>query len=225
MSEVEKTIQEEVNRYKEINKYGLKLNEQEVPLPPVPGEEGAAPADPAGGIPDLPPPAGDEDVADVPPADEETPEEEPVDPAEDDETEEIDITDLVNMTKNIKQELEKDKTDDSGVSQQMNGVFAKLGELEGKLGEMDQIIGKIDDLGQKVENIKPPTPQEKLEMRSLDSYPFNENPDEFFSKKQEEMKKSGKNEYVLTKDDIENYNKEEIKQSFNDRLNDDEIYT
>lgn len=221
MSEIEKQIQEEVSRHNQINKYAIDLTEQAPALPPPP----VPPAPPAQGGPL-------DDMAGVPPTPEEEPlpapgeepEEEPVDPVEDDETEEIDITDLVNMTKNIKQELEKGKMDDPGATNQMNDVFAKLGELEGKLGEMDQIITKIDELGEKVEEIKPATPQEKLEMRSLDSYPFNEKPDDFFDEKQEEMKKAGKNEYVLTKDDIENYNKEEIKQSFNDRLNQDDLH-
>ena len=145
MSEVAKKIQEEVDRYNEINKYGIKLNEQTEDLPPLPGGEGGNPAGELEGLPPLP---GGENSQDIPaPEGEETPEEEPVDPAEDDETEEIDITDLVNITKNIKQELESNKSGDTGVTQKMDGVFAKLGELESKLGEMDQIIGKIDELG------------------------------------------------------------------------------
>jgi len=222
MNKLEKEIQEEVNRYKEINKYTLDLNEQAPMLPPLPGAEGEDPNAPVADIPPVPGAEGEE----TPPAPDESGDEEveePVDPAEDDTTEEIDITDLVNMTKNIKQELESNKTEDGGVTQQMTDVFSKLTELEAKLGEMDQIISKIDELGAKVENMKPPTPQEKLEMRSLDSYPYNQKPDEFFSQKQEEMRKSGKNQYILTKDDIENYNKDEIRQSFNDRLNNDKI--
>jgi len=87
--------------------------------------------------------------------------------------------------------------------------------LEGKLGEMDSVLAKIDQLGAQIEDAKPPTPVEKLEMRSLDSYPFNKKPDEFFHDKKEEMKKSGKNEYVLTKGDVENYGKYDMMKSFN----------
>lgn len=136
-------------------------------------------------------------------------------PTTDDSTEEMDITDLVNMTKNIKQQLDNTKNDNSGVTQKMDDVFSKLGELEAKLGEMDQVLSKIDELGSKIQQMKPPTPVEKLEMRSLDSYPFNQKPEEFFNQKQGEMKASGKNEYVLTKDDIENYGRGEIMKSFN----------
>jgi hypothetical protein len=130
-------------------------------------------------------------------------------------TEEVDVTDLVNMTKNIKNELEASKGEQSGVMQQMDAVFSKLDDLEAKLSNMDAVIAKIDQLGAKIDDAKPQTPQEKLEMRSLDSYPFNEKPQEFFAHKQEEMRASGKNEYVLTKSDIENYSKEDLSQSFN----------
>jgi hypothetical protein len=130
-------------------------------------------------------------------------------------TEEVDVTDLVNMTKNIKNELEASKGEQSGVMQQMDAVFSKLDDLEAKLSNMDAVIAKIDQLGAKIDDVKPQTPQEKLEMRSLDSYPFNEKPQEFFAHKQQEMRASGKNEYVLTKNEVENYSKEHLAQSFN----------
>ncbi len=234
MSELKRKLQEEVNRYKEINKYALSLTEQAAPPKPVPpppaGEDplaGGAPIPPVGGEIPLPP-AGEAPAPTdtTPPADDTTaplaPEEGGAEeePAADDTTEDIDVTELVNMTKNIKQELENSKQDNSGVIEKMDGVFNKLSELEGKLAEMDGIISKIDELGAKVEGMKPPTPVEKLEMRSIDSAPFNEKPQEFFAKKQDEMRASGKNEYVLTKDDVLNYNKEDIKKSFNDKLDD-----
>ena len=136
-------------------------------------------------------------------------------PESDDTTEELDITDLVNMTKSIKQGLENKTEDNSGVIQKMEDVFTKLSDLGNKLGEMDKIIQKIDQLGAQVQQMKPPTPVEKLEMRSLDSYPFNEKPSEFFANKQGEMKASGKNDYVLTKDDVQNYARSEVRNSFN----------
>ena len=52
-------------------------------------------------------------------------------------------------------------------------------------------------------------------MRSLDSGPFNQKPQQFFNDKQEEMRRSGKNEYVLTKGDVENYGKYDMMKSFN----------
>ena len=71
------------------------------------------------------------------------------------------------------------------------------------------------------EELKPSTPVEKLEMRSLDSYPFNEKPQEFFNHKMGDMQKSGKNEYILTKDEVENY-PVDIKNTFNENGEEDE---
>ena len=230
---IKKQIQEELKRYLEINKYTTELlHEQVVPpeqedkLPTEPGVGGATPPPPpspdAGGMPapdagGMPSPEGDlPPIGDTPPTG--------GDLGGDDSTEEIDITDLVNMTKNIKQQLDAKTNDDSGTIQKMDAVFAKLDDLSAKLGEMDSVIAKIDELGAKVEQMKPPTPVEKLEMRSLDSYPFNQNPTDFFNQKQGEMRASGKNEYVLTKDDVENYAKNEIVNSFNKPAEEDQEY-
>ncbi len=233
---LEKKLQEELNRYKAINKYGkTMIMEQEAP-------EAAAP-DPAL---DTPPAPEAEPALDTPPADAGIPANPALDtpPSPDagmdmgadpgmdagmdagsapemDSTEEIDITDLVDMTKSIKKDLENHTQDQGSVVAKMDDVFSKLGELETKLAEMDNLVAKIDGLGSKIEQMKPQTPQEKLEMRSLDSYPFNEKPQEFFAHKQGEMQASGKNEYVLTKDDIENY-PDDIKGTFNPENEEDE---
>ena len=98
----------------------------------------------------------------------------------------------------------------------MDDVFTKLNDLEQKLAGMDNIIAKIDQLGHEVKEMKPETPQEKLELRSLDSGPFKQKLSDFFVDKQEEMRQAGKNEYVLTTDEVEEYSPEEVKTSFND---------
>ena len=222
---LEQKLQEELNRYKAINQYGkTMIMEQEVP-----------PADPAAGAP----PAPDAGLAaGVPPADPGT-EAPPADPAAgaptdpgapaegapgalpESDTQELDITDLVDMTKSIKKDLDSHKQDNTSVINKMEDVFTKLNDLELKLGEMNQVMAKIDELGAKVQQMKPETPVEKLEMRSLDSYPFNEKPQQFFNHKQQEMKQSGKNEYVLTKDDVTNYDSQ-INKSFNPEEEEDE---
>ena len=187
MSQIEKKLLEEISRFRAINKYANNLlNEQDAP-----------PAD-------LPPVD-----AGVPPMDMGTP------PAESD-TEEIDITDLVNMTKSIKKDVDDSKSENLGVNQKMDSVFTKLTDLEQKLSQMDSVIDRIDQLGTKIDSMKEKTPEEKLELRSLDSYPFNQNPQEFFNQKQGEMRASGKNDYVITKQDINDYSKDIIKNSFND---------
>jgi hypothetical protein len=216
-------------RYREINKYTENfITEQAVPAPPPPAADPnvAPPLDDPNALP--PAPGGEETL---PPVDELPAEGEPEgeidpmadvegDPTTDDTTEEIDITDLVNMVKDVKKQMDEPQGDSPEELQKMDGIFSKLGELEGKLGEMDSVLAKIDQLGAQIEDAKPPTPVEKLEMRSLDSYPFNKKPDEFFSEKKDEMKKSGKNEYVLTKGDVENYGKYDMMKSFNPAVDD-----
>jgi hypothetical protein len=77
------------------------------------------------------------------------------------------------------------------------------------------LVTKINDLENKLEKYRPKTPQEKLELRSLDSGPFQQKLSDFFVDKQEEMEKSGKNEYVLTTDDVEDFSNNQIEGTFN----------
>ncbi len=202
---LEKKLQEEIERFKSINRYTDKLiMEQEVP-PPPPG--------------DVPPPPPPGDVPPPPPADAGAP---PLPPTGG-ETEEIDITDLVNMTKSVKKELEDGKQDNTSVLNKMDDLFTKLNDLEQKLSQMDMVMDRINKLDMKMDTLKQKTPEEKLEMRSLDSYPFNQNPQQFFASKQDQMRDSGKNEYVLTKDEVENYSNDLIKKSFNPDQENDEF--
>jgi hypothetical protein len=210
---LEQKLQEELNRYKAINKYGkTMIMEQDAPVDP------AAPIDPAA----IPPADPTLDPAAMPPADPAAPIDPAAAPGETDTTEEIDITDLVNMTKSLKKDVEDNKNENGDVIGKMDDVFTKLSDLESKLSQMDQVMAKIDELGAKVDASKPKTGVEKLEMRSLDSYPFNEKPQEFFAHKQGEMQASGKNEYVLTKNEVDNYPTDTIKTSFNPEQQEDE---
>jgi hypothetical protein len=218
MKKLEKSLMEEVARYNAINKYAKNLMEQGE-LPPVDAPIGDLPPAPADGVgEELPtPPEGttptDTDMS-VPTPDMSVPT---------DNVEEIDITDLVNMTKSIKKDLDDKKTETDDVTGKMGTVFSKLDDLENKLSQMDAVLAKIDQLGQKMEDMREKTPQEKLELRSLDSYPFNQNPQQFFANKQSEMRQSGKNEYVLTKQDIDNYSTDLVKNSFNPNTQKDEF--
>jgi hypothetical protein len=216
---IDKKILEEIQRYRSINQY---INEQ---APPPPGEE--LPPPPGGEVGALPPPPepGAEPGAAPPtepgaePGGEAAPTgATPVDVAtdadveevsgEDEEggEEEIDITDLIDSQKTMADKQEE----------YFNNLFTQLSTLETKLGEMDQLINKINDLETKFDQFRPKTPEEKLELRSLDSGPFKQKLSDFFEDKQEEMKQSGKNEYVLTTDEVEDYSPEEVKTSFQD---------
>lgn len=212
---IDDRILKELNRHKSINKY---ISEQadlppaEAPgdlppadaaLPPAPGGEAAPPAG-APPTPEAPTPvdtATDPDVEKIDDtgASEETPE-------GGEGSEELDITDLVNSQKNIETKQEE----------YFQNLFSHLENLENKLAEMDQIVNKLNSLETKVEKMRPKTPQEKLELRSLDSFPFNQKLTDFFDDKQDEMQASGKNEYVLTTDDVTDISPSEISKTFGD---------
>ena len=212
----------ELNRYNSINKY---ISEQEATLPPPPG--GDVPPPPGGDIPppvgDVPPPTGA-----VPPAPPAATGATPVDLStdtevekigddkkNDKETEEIDVTDLVKSQKNVEKKQED----------YFDSLFKHLEDLEGKLSVMDTMVQKLNDLESKVEMMKPKTAQEKLELRSLDSGPFNQKLSDFFEDKQDELEKTGKNEYVLTQNEVEDYNPSDIKRSFRNFEDEGEQFT
>ena len=211
MRKIDNRIIEEIARYNSINQY---IVEQEATLPPPPGGDPNAlpPADPA-----LAPPA-DPNLAPPAPAAPAGPQ--PVDIANDPDveklgddakpetaggsTEELDITDLVNSQKKVEEKQEE----------YFNNLFQHLTDLETKLGEMDGLMTKLNDIEAKVEKYRDKTPQEKLELRSLDSGPFNQKLSDFFQDKEEDMEKSGKNEYILTQDEVEDFSPNEIKKTF-----------
>ena len=213
---VEKRLLEEIERYKKINNY---ITEQDE-LPPLPGDEGGE--EPAEELPAAPEGGETEGTEEVPePVDVETdPDVEVVgdeaesvdDTTEDSGTEELDITDLVTTQKDI-----SDKQDEY-----METMFGRLEDLTSKLGEMDTILNKINDLEQKVEKYRQKSPEEKLQLRSLDSYPYNQKLSDFFMDKQGEFEQTGKNEYILTSDEIENYSDGDIKKSFDKPFEDEE---
>jgi TolA-binding protein len=119
-------------------------------------------------------------------------------------SEELDITELVDSQKNIETKQEE----------YFNNLFSQLSDLQSKLSEMDTIMTKLNSLENKIEKYREKTPQEKLELRSYDSYPFNQKLSQFFDDKQEEMEKTGKNDYILTADEVTDINVNDIKNSF-----------
>ena len=214
---IDDKILNEIARYNSINRY---INEQDVP-PIDPAAAGAPPppADPAAaGAP--PPPADPAAAGGAPPA---APT--PVDVASDPDVEEVggegegeegveelDITDLVDTQKTMADKQEEYFTN----------WFDQIKNMEEKLSEMDNLVSKIDSLETKFDKFRPKSPQEKLELRSLDSGPFKQNLADFFDEKKVEMEKSGKNEYVLTNDEVENFNPSDIENSFNQPMEDDD---
>ena len=100
---LEKKLLEEVKRYNEINKYGkTMIMEQDAIEPPPPPVDAAAPA---GDVP--PPPVGDDMAGlDTPPPPPEAGGDD-LGGATDADTKEVDVTELVDMVKNLKKDLIK----------------------------------------------------------------------------------------------------------------------
>ena len=128
---------------------------------------------------------------------------------------ELDITDLVNKEDEISDELEGQSDILSKNTESLDDLMTKLGDLEKHLGSMDDMVGKISSLEDKIEEYRPRTPQEKTELRKHDSGPFNNTLSDFFTDKEEVFDKTGKKQYILKKEDIENYDEVDVKNSFN----------
>jgi len=214
---LDKKILSEIDRYRSINQY---ITEQAADvaapetdlgaLAPLPGDVGAGAPPPPADAAAVPPPAP-EAPAGAPLDVENDPDVEKIDDEgnseegdEGSDSEELDITELVDSQKSI--ETKQDEY--------FNNLFGQLNDLQSRLGEMDNIMNKLNSLENKIEKYREKTPQEKLELRTYDSYPFNQKLSQFFDDKSEEMEKTGKNDYVLTSDEVEDINVNDIKNSF-----------
>lgn len=211
---LDKKILSEIERYNKINKYIL----EQAAIEPLPGDDPTA----AIGLPPAPEEAAPAaPAAPTEPATPEAPTPQPLDVEADpdvekiddkgkseeegkEETEELDVTELVTSQKNVEQKQEE----------YFDTLFNQLSTLEKKLGEMDQIMSKLNSLENKIERYREKTPQEKLELRAYDSYPFNQKLSDFFQDKKEEMELTGKHDYVLTADEVTDINVNDIKNSF-----------
>lgn len=212
---IDKKIISEIERHRSINRYILE-------------QAGAAPEDLAAVAPPPDPgtaPLPSDAAAVPPPAPAGEAEPQPIDVETDDEVtkiddegesteektedvEELEITDLVDSQKNIETKQEE----------YFNNLFDQIQNLESKLAEMDKIVNKLNSLEAKIEKYREKTPEEKLELRTYDSYPFNQKLEDFFDDKKIEMEKTGKNDYILTSDEVTDINVNDIKDSFKSGL-------
>ena len=216
---LDKKIISEIERYRTINKYILEQaatppEDLGALAPPPPADAGAAPlTSPAPPTDEGPQKIDIENDPDVEKLDDEGKSDEKTEDSESG-TEELEITDLVDSQKNIESKQEE----------YFSNLFNQLETLQSKLGEMDNIMNKLNTLENKIEKYREKTPQEKLELRTYDSYPFNQKLSDFFEDKQEDMEKTGKNDYVLTTDEVTDINPNEIKSSFSPSKEDDQEY-
>jgi len=127
-------------------------------------------------------------------------------PMGDEETVEVDVTDIVNKTEETKASV-----DDMG--QKMDDLLSKLSDLESQVTDMDGVINKIDNLEKEIER-RNPTPVERLEMRSMDSFPYSVKLTDFWKDKEGYDATDEEEEFTLTQDEVDNFDPKEIRASF-----------
>jgi hypothetical protein len=180
---------------------------QDAGMPPAPGGD-------MGGDEVMPPPPGGDPMAGGPDAG--------MGPMEEGEPEEeddvIDVDDLTDA-----QEEVNDKV--NSVGRDLGNVDKKIGKLIGAIetlqGMFDQNNQKIEDLKKEIEK-RNPTQTEKLNLRSLDSYPFKIKPTDYWADKAKDSNYSAyadneeptTQEYVITNDDVDDFNEREIADTF-----------
>ena len=139
---------------------------------------------------------------------------------------ELDVTELVASA-------DEAKASADSANQKVDQLIGMVSKLESQLNNVNAIGAKIDNLENELEK-RAPTPEEKIEMRSLDSYPYNLKLTDFW-KTQEgkynvmdtEEGEGTPEEYTLTSDDIDSdYSESQIKGSFDDSNNyeEEDIY-
>jgi len=209
---IDRKIIEEIKRHNKINSYIMEQDAAglgDIPpapdaeLPTDPALDAAAPADPTldAAAPVEPQVIDTTTDTEVEKIDSDGKSEESESSSD---SEELDITDLVNSQKNIETKQQE----------YFDMMFKQIEDMQSKLNSMDQVFEKLNSMEDKIEKYRPKTAQEKLELRTLDSGPFNQKLSSFFDDKQEDMEKSGKNEYVLTSDEVEQIVPSEIKKTF-----------
>lgn len=140
---------------------------------------------------------------------------------EGEEVEEIDVTAIVNKSDEAKDLAQQAVNVGTENGQFLKSLTDKLSNLENQLSKMDNIASKITKLEKDVKS-----PEEQLELRSLDSYPFNMKLSDYWQEKSkddryristgEEVSDGQTKEYVLTPEELEDsYSEEEIKNTFN----------
>jgi hypothetical protein len=148
--------------------------------------------------PNIQPPAPDQGAEEIPPAEDVT---------------EIDVTDLVNDTKDMKIKLSNIEGGLSKIDAMMN----RIGGIEANLGKMDAIIGNLDQLARQVELMRPPTEEERRKALAKDSYPFSVSVDQYNNGEgtatQTDLEKSNKMSMMDTL--MQDYNDSAVQDSFN----------
>ena len=142
----------------------------------------------------------------------------PIEPEE--EEVELDVTELVASA-------DEAKASADNANQKVDQLIGMVSKLETQLNDVNSIGAKIDNLENELEK-RAPTPEEKIEMRSLDSYPYNLKLTDFWKTQEGKYdvmdtdgEEAGKpEEYTLTQSDVDDdYSESQIRTSL-DKMDD-----
>jgi hypothetical protein len=143
------------------------------------------------------------------------------------EVEEIDVTSIVTKSDEAKDAAQQAVSAAQQNSEYLKSMTDTISNLSGQLEKMDAILSRVSKLERDIK-----TPEEKLELRSLDSYPFNLKLTDYWNDKAAENDhynitggettvNGQKKQYTISKDDVDTYNEEEVQGSFNPESDED----
>jgi hypothetical protein len=130
---------------------------------------------------------------------------------------EIDVTDLVNTSKELagKTDSIMQKIVDS--SSKIEAIINKVSGVEQGLQKMDSVIQQMNALTKQVELMRPPTEEERRKALAKDSYPFSVTQDEYMggnSAKTQTDLENRPDKLSMMDNLMNNYNEMDIKNSF-----------
>ena len=133
-----------------------------------------------------------------------------------DEVEEIDVTDIVKRADDAKEYAEKAVTAAEEGNTMIKDLMSQFEKLQASLSKIDSVSNELTSIKKDIQSQKP---KEKLELRSLDSYPFNVKLTDYWS--DEKLKDNydvtnseGQQSYTLKPEDVKDYSESDIKKSF-----------
>jgi len=132
-------------------------------------------------------------------------------------TTEVDVTDLVNNTNELKMKVGDAITKMDQSAQNFNSIINKVNAIEMNMGKMDSLIGQMEQLAKQVGLMRPPTEGERRQAMTKDSYPYNVSLEDYEkglgAKNQTELEKRDP-KMSMMKTIMSDYNDSTVKDSF-----------
>ena len=130
---------------------------------------------------------------------------------------EVDVTELVNSTKEMAAKADDIVQKIANSSQKIEDIINKVNSVEQGLQKMDSLVQQMDALTKQVELMRPPTEEERRKVLAKDSYPFSVTQDEYMSgnapKTQTDLE-NRPDKLSMMDNLMNNYNEADIKNSF-----------